>query len=57
MTEIPAQEQQWPGTTAALDPQPDHGETSWVGRDRLVGKRVLVTGCGPIGAHIGRRDM
>ncbi|WP_030529066.1 SDR family oxidoreductase [Phycicoccus jejuensis] len=44
MTEIPAQEQQWPGTTAALDPQPDHGETSWVGRDRLVGKRVLVTG-------------
>lgn len=44
MTQIPAQEQQWPGTTAALDPQPDHGETSWVGRDRLVGKRVLVTG-------------
>lgn len=44
MTEIPAQQQQWPGTTAALDPQPDHGETSWVGRDRLVGKRVLVTG-------------
>ncbi|GIL37238.1 SDR family oxidoreductase [Phycicoccus sp. DTK01] len=44
MTQIPAQEQQWPGTTAALDPRPDHGETSWVGRDRLVGKRVLVTG-------------
>ncbi|QKE82558.1 SDR family oxidoreductase [Arthrobacter sp. NEB 688] len=44
MSEIPAQEQEWPGTTAALDPRPDHGETSWVGRDRLVGKRVLVTG-------------
>ncbi|MBT9257446.1 SDR family oxidoreductase [Phycicoccus sp. MAQZ13P-2] len=44
MTQIPAQEQEWPGTTAALDPRPDHGETSWVGRDRLVGKRVLVTG-------------
>ncbi|MBT9255079.1 SDR family oxidoreductase [Phycicoccus sp. MAQZ13P-2] len=44
MSEIPAQEQEWPGTTSALDPRPDHGETSWVGRDRLVGKRVLVTG-------------
>jgi NAD(P)-dependent dehydrogenase (short-subunit alcohol dehydrogenase family) len=42
--EIPAQTQDWPGRTDALDPRPDHGEESWVGRDRLVGKRVLVTG-------------
>jgi hypothetical protein len=43
-TDIPAQSQDWPGSTDALDPRPDHGEESWVGRDRLVGKRVLVTG-------------
>ena len=43
MTEIPSQQQEWPGRTADLDPRPDHGE-SWIGRDRLRGKRVLVTG-------------
>ncbi|MGB7818481.1 MAG: SDR family oxidoreductase [Ornithinibacter sp.] len=42
--EIPAQTQSWPGHTNELRPRPDHGEESWVGRDRLVGKRVLVTG-------------
>ncbi|HMM94954.1 SDR family oxidoreductase [Phycicoccus sp.] len=42
--EIPAQTQEWPGRTDALDPRPDHGEESWTGRDRFVGKRVLVTG-------------
>ncbi len=42
--DIPAQTQPWPGRTAALDPLPDHGERSWVGRERLVGKRALVTG-------------
>ncbi|WP_353951683.1 SDR family oxidoreductase [Knoellia sp. S7-12] len=41
---IPAQSQNWPGTTADLSPAPDHGETSWVGRGRLENKRVLVTG-------------
>lgn len=41
---IPAQQQTWPGTVDQLDPAPDHGETSWVGRGRLEGKRVLVTG-------------
>src|SRR5690348_13612820 len=43
-TDIPAQSQQWPGRTAEMTPAPDHGETSWVGRDRLTGKRALVTG-------------
>lgn len=42
--EIPPQTQDWPGSTAALDPAPDHGEESWVGRGRLPGRRVLVTG-------------
>lgn len=43
-TNIPAQEQPWPGSTAAMDPLPDHGEDSYVGRDRLTGKRALITG-------------
>ena len=41
---VPAQSQQWPGTDADLTPRADHGVTSWVGRDRLPGKRALVTG-------------
>ncbi|GAA1186277.1 SDR family oxidoreductase [Ornithinimicrobium humiphilum] len=44
LTSIPAQEQTWPGTVAELDPAPDHGEESWTGRDRLTGKRALITG-------------
>ena len=43
-TNIPAQDQPWPGRTAVMDPQPDHGEDSYVGRDRLTGKRALITG-------------
>jgi NAD(P)-dependent dehydrogenase (short-subunit alcohol dehydrogenase family) len=41
---IPAQTQDWPGRTDLMDPAPDHGESSWTGRARLVGKRALVTG-------------
>ncbi|MBB1483074.1 SDR family oxidoreductase [Tessaracoccus sp. MC1865] len=44
LTSIPSQQQEWPGRTADLNPQPDHGETSWIGRERLVGKRALITG-------------
>ncbi len=44
LSKIPAQQQKWPGTISELDPQPDHGETSWVGRGRLEGKRALITG-------------
>ena len=43
-TDLPAQQQDWPGSTAELNPPADHGEDSWTGRDRLVGKRALVTG-------------
>lgn len=42
-TQIPAQQQRWPGTDEALRPAADHGET-WPGHDRLSGKRILVTG-------------
>jgi NAD(P)-dependent dehydrogenase (short-subunit alcohol dehydrogenase family) len=38
------QEQEQPGLTAATDPAPDHGETSYEGSGRLVGRRALITG-------------
>ena len=41
---IPAQQQEWPGSAADLRPAPDHGESGYTGRDRLVGKRALITG-------------
>ena len=44
LSRIPAQQQQWPGTEAELEPKPDHGERSWTPRGRLTGKRALITG-------------
>ena len=44
MKNFPEQSQPWPGRTADLQPIPDHGETSYVGRGRLEGKRALITG-------------
>ena len=41
---FPAQQQDPPGSTAAMDPVPDHGEESYVGSGRLEGKVALVTG-------------
>ncbi|PRY57049.1 hypothetical protein BCF74_11754 [Knoellia remsis] len=44
LTDLPEQHQQWPGSVDQLQPRPDHGESSWTGRGRLEGKRVLITG-------------
>jgi NAD(P)-dependent dehydrogenase (short-subunit alcohol dehydrogenase family) len=33
-----------PGLTSDMESQPDHGEDSYVGRDRLTGKRAIITG-------------
>jgi hypothetical protein len=33
------QQQAVPGTTAEMDPKPDHGEESYHGSGRLAGKR------------------
>ncbi|WP_043500977.1 SDR family oxidoreductase [Georgenia sp. SUBG003] len=44
MSNIPVQRQEWPGTTSALNPAPDHGETSYTGHDRLAGRKALITG-------------
>ncbi|WP_127129266.1 SDR family oxidoreductase [Georgenia sp. SYP-B2076] len=41
---IPQQQQEWPGRTDDMTPVPDHGETSYTGRERLVGKKALITG-------------
>jgi hypothetical protein len=38
------QEQPWPGLASRMDPRPDHGETSYRGAGRLVGRKALVTG-------------
>lgn len=40
----PAQQQDVPGTEAALEPRADHGEHSYVGAGRLTGKVALITG-------------
>jgi NAD(P)-dependent dehydrogenase (short-subunit alcohol dehydrogenase family) len=40
----PAQQQQPPGTTADMNPAPDHGEQSYVGHGRLEGKKAVITG-------------
>ena len=42
--EFPPQEQERPGTTAAMRPQPRDEMTGYVGRGLLDGKRALVTG-------------
>lgn len=38
------QQEQTPGRTAPMDPQPDHGEESYVGSGRLAGKAAIITG-------------
>lgn len=40
----PAQQQQPPGDTGAMQPQPDHGEQSYRGSGRLAGKVAVITG-------------
>jgi NAD(P)-dependent dehydrogenase (short-subunit alcohol dehydrogenase family) len=41
---FPDQHQPMPGTTAAMAPKPDHGETSYKGCNRLQGKKAVITG-------------
>lgn len=38
------QQQPIPGTTEAMNPRPDHGESSYKGSGRLRDKKVLITG-------------
>src|ERR1700709_2000341 len=41
---FPKQQQSMPGTTDAMKPVPDHGETSYKGSGRLAGKKAIITG-------------
>lgn len=41
---FPAQKQPWPGLTSRMNPRPDHGETSYKGSGRLMGRKALITG-------------
>jgi NAD(P)-dependent dehydrogenase (short-subunit alcohol dehydrogenase family) len=38
------QSQPWPGLASQMDPRPDHGETSYRGTGRLLGRKALITG-------------
>jgi NAD(P)-dependent dehydrogenase (short-subunit alcohol dehydrogenase family) len=38
------QQQEWPGSEAAMRPRADHGEESYRGSGRLEGRRALITG-------------
>lgn len=40
----PAQQQDLPGKTAPMRPQPDHGEQSYKGSGKLAGKAAIITG-------------
>lgn len=40
----PAQQQEFPGLASKMDPLPDHGEKSYVGSNRLQGRKALITG-------------
>src|SRR6195952_5511829 len=38
------QKQPWPGLASKMDPPPDHGEKSYKGSGRLLGRKALITG-------------
>jgi NAD(P)-dependent dehydrogenase (short-subunit alcohol dehydrogenase family) len=38
------QSQPWPGLASKMDPVPDHGEKSYKGLGRLMGRKALITG-------------
>ncbi len=39
-----SQEQPWPGLAGKMEPRPDHGEESYRGSGRLLGRKALITG-------------
>jgi len=42
--DFPKQTQSEPGLAKKMDPKPDHGETTYVGSNRLKGRKAIVTG-------------
>ncbi len=41
---FPEQRQPWPALASKMTPRPDHGETSYKGSGRLIGRKALLTG-------------
>jgi NAD(P)-dependent dehydrogenase (short-subunit alcohol dehydrogenase family) len=41
---FPEQRQPWPGLACKMQPKPDHGEASYKGSGRLLGRKALITG-------------
>jgi NAD(P)-dependent dehydrogenase (short-subunit alcohol dehydrogenase family) len=41
---FPSQKQSMPGRTNAMQPRPDHGESSYRGSGKLAGKKAVITG-------------
>src|SRR4051812_38198118 len=41
---FPEQSQPWPALAGKMDPRPDHGEESYKGSGRLLGRKALLTG-------------
>src|SRR4051794_23793907 len=41
---FPEQTQPWPGLAGKMNPKPDHGEKSYKGSGRLMGRKALITG-------------
>jgi hypothetical protein len=41
---FPQQQQPMPGSSAAMNPQPDYGERTYHGSGRLAGKHAVITG-------------
>lgn len=41
---FPEQYQPWPGLASKMQPVPDHGEATYRGSGRLLGRRALITG-------------
>jgi NAD(P)-dependent dehydrogenase (short-subunit alcohol dehydrogenase family) len=41
---FPKQQQPWPGLACKMTPRPDHGEKSYRGSGRLMGRKALITG-------------
>jgi len=39
-----SQSQPWPGLASKMNPRPDHGEKSYKGSGRLMGRKALITG-------------
>ncbi len=42
--EKPPQQQPWPGSEAGMRPAADHGEQTYQGANKLLGKKALITG-------------